>query len=60
MQDEKLLFTFGEVSRMTEINESMVVRKGQVEGVRIARAMRVPRQSLLRPFGTVNPGEVKQ
>lgn len=63
MENEKLLFTFEEVSHMAEISESMVrklVRKGQIEVVRIGRAIRVPRQALLRLCGTGTDAEVKQ
>jgi excisionase family DNA binding protein len=63
MKDEKLLFTFGDVSRLAEISESMVrklVRTGQIEVVRIGRSVRVPRQELLRLCGAGNNVEVSK
>jgi excisionase family DNA binding protein len=63
MTDGKLLFTFGDVSRLAEISESMVrklARTGQIAVVRIGRSVRVPRQELLRLCGAGNDGEVSK
>jgi excisionase family DNA binding protein len=63
MKDEKLLFTFGEVSGLAEISQSMIrklVRKGQIEVVRIGRSVRISRQELLRLCGVGNNMEASK
>jgi excisionase family DNA binding protein len=59
---EKLLYSFAEVSRLAEISESMIkkmVRKRQLEVVKIGRAVRIPRHALLRLCGVNGQPEFK-
>ena len=59
----KLLFTFDEVSAALSISRGMarkLAKTGRLEVVHIGRAVRIPRQELLRLCGAGNETEVKQ